>query len=92
MSGDPLDKVKAAVLTALSKLNPADSFNIIAFNGLSLLFSSSMELATKEVIENASQWIANNVVADGSTNISLPLSQVVKELGHEFIYVIFVFI
>ncbi|XP_027124870.1 uncharacterized protein [Coffea arabica] len=81
MRGDPLDKVKAAVLTALSKLNPADSFNIIAFNGLSLLFSSSMELATKEVIENASQWIANNVVADGSTNISLPLSQALKMMS-----------
>lgn len=92
MRGDPLDNAKAAVLTALSKLNPADSFNIIAFNSLSLLFSSSMEPATKEVIENASQWIANNFVADGSTNISLPLSQVLKDFNHEFIYAILVFV
>lgn len=76
MRGGPLDNAKTALLTALSKLDPADTFNIIAFHDLCLAFSSSLERATKEAIENAYRWIDNNFIADGGTNISTPLSQV----------------
>lgn len=76
MQGRPLENVKAALQAALSKLSPADSFNIIAFNGKSLLFSSSMVPVGKESIGKAAQWIDQNFVAEGSTNISLPLNQV----------------
>ncbi|KAM3245858.1 hypothetical protein T459_08168 [Capsicum annuum] len=80
MQGRPLENVKAALQAALSKLSPADSFNIIAFNGKSLLFSSSMVPVGKESIGKAAQWIDQNFVAEGSTNISLPLNQAIEML------------
>lgn len=78
MKGGPLESVKSAVVSALSKLNPSDSFNIIAFNGNSFLFSPSMELASKEATETAVQWINRNFTAEGGTNILLPISQALK--------------
>ncbi|KAK4349806.1 hypothetical protein RND71_029119 [Anisodus tanguticus] len=81
MQGRPLENVKDALLAALSKLSPADTFNIIAFNGKSLLFSSSMVPAGKESIGKAIQWIDQNFVAEGSTEISLPLNQAMEMLS-----------
>ncbi|CAI9760533.1 unnamed protein product [Fraxinus pennsylvanica] len=78
MQGNPLENAKTALLAAISKLSPRDTFNIIAFNGSFSLFSSSMELATKEAIENASEWININFVAEGGTNISTPLDQAIR--------------
>ncbi|XP_073295862.1 uncharacterized protein [Primulina huaijiensis] len=76
--GSPLENVKTAVLAALLKLNPVDTFNIVAFNGNSSSFSTSMESATKEMIEKASEWIGVNFIAEGSTNISTPLNQAIN--------------
>ncbi|XP_057977482.1 uncharacterized protein LOC131164366 isoform X2 [Malania oleifera] len=81
MRGRPLENSKNALLAALSKLNALDYFNIIAFNGDSRLFSSSMELATKEAIENATEWIGLNFIAEGGTNIWLPLNQAIEMLS-----------
>lgn len=76
MRGDPIENAKIALLASLSKLNPEDTFNIIAFNEEVLLFSPSMKLATKEAISDATEWVGDNFVANGSTNILLPLNQV----------------
>lgn len=76
MRGKPIEYTKNAVIAALSKLDQEDSFTIIAFNDKTYLFSSSLELATKEAVENASQWISMNFIAGGGTNMSLPLNQV----------------
>lgn len=76
MQGTPLDCVKTALLTALYNLNPVDTFNIIVFNESSLLFSSSMVQATKEMIGKASEWIEMKFIAEGGTNIAAPLNQV----------------
>uniref|UniRef100_A0A3Q7FW48 VWFA domain-containing protein n=1 Tax=Solanum lycopersicum TaxID=4081 RepID=A0A3Q7FW48_SOLLC len=81
MQGRPLENIKSALLAALSKLSPADTFNIIAFNGKSLLFSSSLMLSGKESIGKATQWIDQNFVAEGSTDISLPLNQAIEMLS-----------
>lgn len=81
MKGKPLEAVKSALSAALSKLNPEDSFSIIAFNGETYLFSSSLVPATKETIENATQWISINFIAEGGTNILLPLNQVLFTSG-----------
>ncbi|CAK9150109.1 unnamed protein product [Ilex paraguariensis] len=81
MQGGPLENAKDALLAALYKLNPVDSFNIIAFNGNTSLFSSSMHLATKEAIENAVKWISINFIAEGSTNILLPLKLAIEMLA-----------
>ncbi|KAJ8430738.1 hypothetical protein Cgig2_009629 [Carnegiea gigantea] len=72
VEGKPVEDVKRALYAALCELNPEDSFNIIAFNGQTFLFSSSLRLATQEVIEDAIQWIGINFVAGEGTSISLP--------------------
>lgn len=76
MRGKPLDDTRNVLSAALSKLDPEDSFNIIAFNGETYLFSTSMELAAKEAVERATEWMNMNFVAGGGTNILLPLNQV----------------
>ncbi|KAJ0075235.1 hypothetical protein Patl1_33716 [Pistacia atlantica] len=76
MRGDLLENAKNALLASFSNLSPEDSFNIIAFNGEIRLFSSSMELASKGAIQNATQWLNDNLIADGGTEILLPLKQV----------------
>lgn len=76
MRGKPLDYTRNILSEALSKLDPEDSFSIIAFNGEFYLFSTSMELATKEAVERASEWMSTNFVAGGGTNILLPLNKV----------------
>ncbi|KAL6335238.1 hypothetical protein AAG906_029472 [Vitis piasezkii] len=80
MRGRPLENTKDAVLAALLNLNTQDSFNIIAFNGDTCLFSSTMVLATKEEVGNATQWINTNFTAGGGTNILNPLSQAIEML------------
>lgn len=77
MKGTPLDNTKNALLASLSQLNAQDTFNIIAFNGAFYLFSSSMESATEEAILNATKWVDTNFIANGDTNIMLPLTQVI---------------
>ncbi|KAL6521303.1 hypothetical protein OROGR_017872 [Orobanche gracilis] len=81
MKGKPLEDTKNAMFTALAKLDSKDLFNVIAFNGETYLFSSSLEPATAEVIENVIQWINMNFVAGGGTNILLPLNQAIKMLS-----------
>ncbi|RDX68996.1 Inter-alpha-trypsin inhibitor heavy chain H5 [Mucuna pruriens] len=80
MKGSPLENIKNALLTSLSQLNAQDTFNIIAFNGAVYLFSSSMETATEEAILNATKWVDTNFIANGDTNIMLPLTQAMKLL------------
>lgn len=76
MRGKLLEDTKNALSAALSKLDSKDSFSIIAFNGEIFIFSSSVQLATKEAIENAIQWISMNFIAGGDTNILLPMNKV----------------
>ncbi|XP_051147950.1 uncharacterized protein LOC127263058 isoform X2 [Andrographis paniculata] len=78
MQGKPLESVKRALLVALLKLSPGDAFNIVAFNGSSLSFSPSLEPATNEMIKRASEWIENNFIAEGGTNIAAPLNQAIS--------------
>ncbi|CAK9155194.1 unnamed protein product [Ilex paraguariensis] len=82
MRGKPLEDTKNALSAALLKLDPEDSFSVIAFNGESYLFSSSLEFATKEAIENATQWISMNFIGGGDTNILLPLNQAIEMLSN----------
>ena len=82
MRGGPLENTKNALLAALLNLNTQDSFNIIAFNENTCLFSSTMVLATKEAVGNATLWINTNFNAEGGTNILNPLSQVCADSQH----------
>ncbi|KAG5569568.1 hypothetical protein H5410_059334 [Solanum commersonii] len=82
MKGKPIDDSKQALSVALSKLDSQDLFNIIAFNNEEYLFSSSLEVATKEAIDNAIQWIDMNFIAGGSTNILNPMKQAIGMLSN----------
>ncbi|KAK7291791.1 hypothetical protein RIF29_07215 [Crotalaria pallida] len=81
MRGKLIDDTKNALSDALSKLNPDDSFSIIAFNGESYIFSKSMELASKDAVERAIEWINTNFVASGGTNISHALNTALEMLS-----------
>ncbi|XP_057747759.1 uncharacterized protein LOC130966953 [Arachis stenosperma] len=81
MQGKLIEDTKSALSAALSKLNPDDSFNIIAFNAESRLFSKTMELASKDTVERAIEWINVNFVAGGGTNISHPLNTAIEMLS-----------
>ncbi|XP_058080000.1 uncharacterized protein LOC131228171 isoform X2 [Magnolia sinica] len=81
MRGWPLENAKNALAAALSKLTPADSFSIIAFNEATHLFSSSLVLAKEERVENATKWISENCIARGGTNIHSPLSVAMEMLA-----------
>ncbi|XP_012573394.1 uncharacterized protein [Cicer arietinum] len=81
MQGKLIDDTKNALLSALSKLNPDDLFTIIAFNGESYVFSKTMELASKDAVERASEWINMKFVAAGGTNISHPLNTAIEMLS-----------
>ncbi|XP_041005433.1 uncharacterized protein LOC121250378 isoform X1 [Juglans microcarpa x Juglans regia] len=82
MRGKPLDDTKNALSAALSKLDPEDSFSIIAFNGETYKFSTLLESVTKEAVERAIEWINMNFIAGGSTNILLPLKMAIEMLSN----------
>ncbi|GAA0146376.1 hypothetical protein LIER_06351 [Lithospermum erythrorhizon] len=81
MSGGPLENVKCALLEALQNLSSGDSFNIIAFNHSSSSFSKSLVPATSEAIDGAIQWVDTNFVAEGGTNLSVPLHQAIRMMS-----------
>ncbi|XP_027338364.1 von Willebrand factor A domain-containing protein DDB_G0286969-like [Abrus precatorius] len=81
MRGKLIDDTKNALSIALSKLDPDDSFSIIAFNGEIYQFSNSMELASKDAVERAIEWININFIAGGDTNILHPLNTAIKMLS-----------
>ncbi|CAN4096507.1 unnamed protein product [Withania somnifera] len=73
---------QTSTLCSIVKLDSQDLFNIIAFNNEEFLFSSSLEVATKEAIDNAIQWIDMNFIAGGDTNILNPLKQAIEMLSN----------
>ena len=77
MKGSPLENIKNALLASLSQLNAQDTFNILAFNGEVYLLSPLMETATQDAILKASKWVESTFIANGGTNIMLPLTQVI---------------
>ncbi|KAH6828549.1 inter-alpha-trypsin inhibitor heavy chain-like protein [Perilla frutescens var. hirtella] len=81
MRGQPLEDTKRALFAALSKLNPKDLFNVIAFNGETCMFSSILEPATAKNVESVIPWVNSNFVANGGTNILLPLNQAINMLS-----------
>ncbi|KAF5743034.1 hypothetical protein HS088_TW09G01096 [Tripterygium wilfordii] len=81
MKEKPLEYTKNALFGALSQMDSEDRFNIIAFNGETYLFSSSLESASDKIIEKAIQWVNMNFIAGGTTNIMIPLKQAIEMLS-----------
>ncbi|GMI84328.1 hypothetical protein like AT1G19110 [Hibiscus trionum] len=82
MQGSPLESTKNAISAALCKLSPEDSFNIIAFSSETFQFSTSMELASKEAIERATEWINTKSTVGGGTNLFIPLEKAAEMLSN----------
>ncbi|MBA0604072.1 hypothetical protein Godav_016761 [Gossypium davidsonii] len=82
MQGRPLEATKNAISSAMSKLGPEDSFNIITFSSETSLFSTSMELASKEAIRRATTWLSTKSTVEGSTCISIPLEHAYEMLSN----------
>ncbi|XP_010471276.1 PREDICTED: inter alpha-trypsin inhibitor, heavy chain 4-like [Camelina sativa] len=80
MKWKPLEDVKKALLECLAKLQAEDVFNIIAFNDDIMEFSTSMEFATDDTISAVTEWLDSNLIANGGTNMLLPLKQAMKLL------------
>ena len=76
MKGKSFKSTKNAINTALSKLSPEDSFNIIAFCDEPFLFCTSMVSATEEEFERAFEWIGKDHSEETGTNIFVPLQKV----------------
>ncbi|XP_030448474.1 uncharacterized protein LOC115671142 [Syzygium oleosum] len=79
--GKLLEDAKNALSTALHKLDPKDSFSILAFNSEVFQYSTSMVLATSEAIKGAIEWINNNFIAGGGTDILQPLNKALDILS-----------
>ncbi|THU44622.1 hypothetical protein C4D60_Mb02t09320 [Musa balbisiana] len=77
MQGKPIENVKSALSTSLLELRPGDYFDIIAFNDELHSFSSCMEPATEDVVENAINWMNKIFVAEGGTDIMRPLNEAI---------------
>ncbi|KAK1413822.1 hypothetical protein QVD17_29558 [Tagetes erecta] len=81
MKGRTIEATKNAVIAALSKLNQGDSFSIMAFNDQTYLYSSTLELATEEALQKATDWIGMNFIPGGGTNMSIALDQAIEMLS-----------
>ncbi|XP_058723184.1 uncharacterized protein LOC131594994 isoform X2 [Vicia villosa] len=81
MRGKLIEDTKNALSAALSKLDPDDSFSIIAFNGEIYQFSTTMELASNDTVERAVEWININFLAGGDTNLLHPLNMAIEMLS-----------
>ncbi|GMI97852.1 hypothetical protein like AT1G19110 [Hibiscus trionum] len=82
MKGKSFKSTKNAINTALSKLSPEDSFNIIAFCDKPFLFCTSMVSASEEEVERASEWIGKEHSEGAGTNIFVPLQKAVDMLSN----------
>ena len=69
MSGDKIEKAKAALRFGVESLSPRDRFNIISFSGEEHLMKATMVEAGKEAKQEARSFI-DNLRAEGGTNIN----------------------
>lgn len=74
MQGDSMTQAKASLQQAILQLNEKDSFNIIAFNNTVDLLFPITNMASKNNIILAQNFI-NRLQADGGTEMYRPLSQ-----------------
>ena len=69
MSGEKIEKAKAALRFGVESLSPRDRFNIISFSGEEHLLKGSLVEAGKEARQEARSFI-DNLRAEGGTNIN----------------------
>lgn len=80
MSGQKIAQTRQAMFAILGQLRAGDSFNIVLFNGGTLLWRSSASFATSENITQGKKFVDDNVIAGGTTNINSALLLALKHL------------
>ncbi|MFP6625624.1 MAG: marine proteobacterial sortase target protein, partial [Deltaproteobacteria bacterium] len=68
MSGPPLEQAKKAVIAALGKLKPVDSFNIVAFESVATAMSPVALPATEGALRRARAFVSA-LQSSGGTNM-----------------------
>ena len=70
MDGNPIEQVKEAMNSILSRLRIHDLFNIILFDDDTIMWKSTFQQATTLNVNAAKIFIQRSVKADGRTNIN----------------------
>src|SRR5690242_17667629 len=68
MSGPKIQQAKSALQFMLRQLDPADTFNIIAFDSEVESFRPELQRANQETVRAALAWV-DGIAAGGGTNI-----------------------
>ncbi len=78
MYGPSIEQAKTALLTALTRLNPEDRFNIIRFNDQPYRLFDQARRASVENVEEAWHYV-KALEADGGTEMESALTMAMKE-------------
>ena len=78
MSGEKIDKAKAALKFGVESLSPRDRFNIISFSGEEHLMKAALVEANRDGKQTGLKFI-ENLRAEGGTNINDALVQAFKQ-------------
>jgi Ca-activated chloride channel family protein len=91
MSGDKIEKAKAALRFGVESLAPLDRFNIISFSGEEHLMKGGLIEARREAKQEARSFI-DNLRAEGGTNINDAVVAALKQFqtGDRSAMVVFV--
>ncbi|PYT13069.1 MAG: marine proteobacterial sortase target protein [Acidobacteria bacterium] len=74
MDGPSIEQARAALLAALDRLRPGDTFNILIFNHAVTAFRTGFLPAGSPDLEEARSWV-RRLRADGGTRIDLALQR-----------------
>ncbi|HEV8067417.1 MAG TPA: VIT and VWA domain-containing protein [Planctomycetaceae bacterium] len=69
MAGQKIEQARQAVKFFLGQLNPADKFNVIAYDSDIEVFRPTLQPVTPDTIKAATGFADNNINAGGGTNI-----------------------
>jgi uncharacterized protein YegL len=80
MSGEKIEKARAALKFGVESLSPRDRFNIISFSGEEHLMKAALIEADRDGKQTGSRFI-ENLRAEGGTNINDALIAALKQFG-----------
>jgi len=80
MSGPSIQQARQALLAALDRLRPDDTFNLLKFNDRNSFFRDGFEFAEGASLEAAREWV-RSLRADGGTMIYPALMRGLGALG-----------
>ncbi|HEV3304639.1 MAG TPA: VIT and VWA domain-containing protein [Planctomycetaceae bacterium] len=83
MAGQKIEQARQAVKFFLGQLNPADKFNVIAYDSDIEAFRPTLQPVTPETIKAAKGFADNNINAGGGTNIDEALKTALGMLSDD---------